>query len=72
MSTETFLGLDTAGDVYAGRPVAVATVLEHPNAAVVGRRLVVRLSSAGDGGSQPGMVIDSLKADARHLRRWPK
>ena len=55
------------GDVYAGRPVAVATVLEHPNAAVVGRRLVVRPSSAGDGGSQPGMIIDSLKADARHL-----
>jgi xanthine dehydrogenase accessory factor len=68
VSTKTFPGLDTvAGDVYAGRPVAVATVLEHPNAAVVGRRLVVRPPSAGNGGSQPGMIIDSLKADARHL-----
>jgi xanthine dehydrogenase accessory factor len=31
-----------ADDVDAGRPVAVATVVEHPNRAWVGRRLVIR------------------------------
>ena len=31
-----------AADVGAGRPVAVATVVRHPDAGLVGRRLVVR------------------------------
>src|SRR3954471_15172 len=31
-----------AADVEAGRPVAVCTVIEHPDPALVGRRLVVR------------------------------
>jgi len=33
---------EVVGSVSGGCAVAVATVLEHPNAAVVGRRLVVR------------------------------
>ena len=63
VSAETFPGLDAvARDLHANRPVAVATILEHPDAAVVGRRLVVRprpggrvppeLASAGSTGSQ--------------------
>jgi xanthine dehydrogenase accessory factor len=42
-----------AADVEAGRPVAVCTVLEHPDASRVGRRLVVRPEDAdpGDAGS---------------------
>src|SRR3954454_17903898 len=42
-----------ADDVEAGRPVAVATVVEHPHPAWVGRRLVVR----------PDQVDGSLRSD---------
>src|SRR5690242_8519422 len=33
---------DIAADVAEGRPVAVAVVVEHPDHALVGRRLIVR------------------------------
>jgi len=46
-------------DVAAGRPVAVATVVEHPDPARVGRRVVVR----PDGGDVSGS-IGSPRADA--------
>ncbi len=40
---ETFPELgDIADDVAAGRPVALATVIEHPDPARLGRRLVIR------------------------------
>ena len=43
VSRETFPELGgVAADVEAGRPVAVVTVIDHPDAARVGRRLVVR------------------------------
>ncbi len=43
VSAQTFPGLDRlADDVHEGRPVAIATVIEHPNPEWVGRRLVVR------------------------------
>jgi len=42
-------------DVEAGRPVAVATVVAHPDAAVVGQRLIVR----------PDSVIGSLGSERR-------
>jgi len=43
VSTETFPGLGrVADDIEAGRPVAVATVVEHPDPSWLGRRLVVR------------------------------
>jgi xanthine dehydrogenase accessory factor len=78
VSAKTFPGLDAvAGDVQDGRPVAVATVVEHPDAAAVGRRLVVRpqpgrpvppeLTPAGSSASHTEKIVDSLKADARHL-----
>jgi len=39
----SFPGLDElAADIDAGRPVAVCTVVEHPDASLLGRRLVVR------------------------------
>ncbi len=48
VSQETFPQLDAvARDIEAGRPVAVATVVEHPDPAWLGRRLVVR--PEGDG-----------------------
>ncbi len=44
---ETFPELgDIAADVEAGRPVALATVIEHPDPSRVGRRLVVRPEDA--------------------------
>ncbi|GAB7002902.1 XdhC family protein [Nocardioides sp. AN3] len=33
---------EVAADVRAGRPVALATVIEHPDPAVLGRRLIIR------------------------------
>ncbi|HYF71415.1 MAG TPA: XdhC/CoxI family protein [Nocardioides sp.] len=43
VSRETFPELEeVAADIEAGRPVALATVIEHPDASWLGRRLVVR------------------------------
>ena len=54
-----------AVDVEAGRPVAVCTVLEHPDASRVGRRLVVRPEDAepGDAGSLGSARADDAVAD---------
>jgi xanthine dehydrogenase accessory factor len=44
---ETYPQLDeVADDIAAGRPVAVATVVAHPDSAWIGRRLVVRPDDA--------------------------
>jgi xanthine dehydrogenase accessory factor len=79
VSAETFPGLDAVmGEVHAGRSVAVATIVEHPDATAVGRRLVVRpeqpgmpvppeLAPADSSASQAGSIVDSLTADARRL-----
>src|SRR6476646_9452121 len=46
ISRATFPELQqVADDVEAGRPVAVATVVEHPDPAWLGRRIVVRPES---------------------------
>jgi len=50
---------EIAEDVEAGRPVAVATVVEHPDPSWIGRRMVVR----PDGGATSGS-IGSARADA--------
>jgi xanthine dehydrogenase accessory factor len=43
VSRETFPELgDLAADIGAGRPVALATVIEHPDPAWLGRRMVIR------------------------------
>jgi xanthine dehydrogenase accessory factor len=48
VSRETFPELEeVAADIEAGRPVAVATVIEHPDPARLGRRLVVRPDIGG-------------------------
>jgi xanthine dehydrogenase accessory factor len=47
-----------ADDVEAGRPVAVATVVEHPDPAWIGRRVVVRPDAAMTGS------LGSARADA--------
>ncbi len=59
-----------ADDVAAGRPVAVATVIEHPDPAWLGRRLVVRPedSEGGTSGSIGSPRADgAVTDDARGL-----
>ena len=59
VSRETFPQLgEVAADIEAGRPVALATVIEHPDPAWVGRRLVVRPHLAAEGS------LGSPRADA--------
>ena len=63
VSQQTFPQLgDLAADVRAGRPVALATVIEHPDPDRVGRRLVVRPDDA-EGPAQEGS-LGSERADA--------
>ncbi|WP_310528887.1 XdhC family protein [Nocardioides sp.] len=58
VSRETFSELgEIAADVAAGRPVALATVVEHPDPAWLGRRVVVRP------GEQPVGSLGSARAD---------
>lgn len=62
VSQNTFRQLSAiADDIEAHRPVAVATVIAHPDAAWVGRRLVVRRDTA-DGPVEGS--LGSLRADA--------
>ena len=62
---ETFPELGAiAADIEAGRPVAVATVVEHPDPARVGRRVVVRPEDADE-----PVVEGSLGARTAPTRR---
>ncbi|WP_244930022.1 XdhC/CoxI family protein [Nocardioides sp. W7] len=74
VSRETFPELgEIAADVAAGRPVALATVVEHPDPEWVGRRLVVRPDGAlvpdlarggrSDRGTRTSGTIGSARAD---------
>src|SRR6476469_1332988 len=60
-----------AADVEAGRPVAVCTVIEHPDPAHLGRRLVVRPDDvpehARDGTLGSARADDAVGDDARGL-----
>ena len=71
VSPETYPELgDVAADIEAGRPVAVATVVEHPDPSRLGRRLIVRAeedldSRSGSLGST--RLDDAVSDDARGL-----
>jgi xanthine dehydrogenase accessory factor len=72
VNRETFPELgDVAADIEAGRPVAVATVIEHPDPQWVGRRLVVHPDDESDRTSGAGAVssgsLGSIRADAAVL-----
>lgn len=59
VNRETFPDLDEiAGDIESGRPVALATVIEHPDPARLGRRLVIRPEEPATGS------LGSARADA--------
>jgi xanthine dehydrogenase accessory factor len=65
---ETFPELEqVAADVEAGRPVAVATVIEHPDGAWLGRRLVVRPDGAPTGSLGSSRADDAVRDDALGL-----
>ncbi|MCW2867805.1 MAG: pucA, partial [Marmoricola sp.] len=67
VSRTTFPELgEVAADVEAGRPVALATVVEHPDPAWVGRRLVVRPEEVG-GELGSSRATDAVVDDARGL-----
>ncbi|GAB3052216.1 XdhC family protein [Intrasporangium mesophilum] len=74
VSRETFPELgDVAADIEGGRPVAVATVIEHPEPTWLGRRLVVRPEDDDDVSATPeaslgsGRVDDAVRDDARGM-----
>jgi xanthine dehydrogenase accessory factor len=65
VSQQTFPELgDVADDIEAGRPVAVATVIDHPDPAWVGRRLVVRPEGGDEAARMPSGSLGSPRADA--------
>jgi xanthine dehydrogenase accessory factor len=65
---ETFPELEEiAADIEAGRPVAVATVLEHPDPAWLGRRLVVRPDLPATGTLGSARADDAIHDDALGL-----
>jgi xanthine dehydrogenase accessory factor len=66
VSRETFPELaEVAADIEAGRPVAIATVVEHPDRSWLGRRIVVRPegAEAGDSGSLGSARADDAVTD---------
>ena len=68
VAREGFADLDAvAADVDAGRPVAVVTVVRHPDPDVVGRRMVVRPGSAPTGTLGSARRDDAVVADAGGL-----
>lgn len=69
VSRESFPELgEVAADIEAGRPVAVATVIEHPDPDILGRRVVVR---PGESHAQTLSISpradDAITDDARGL-----
>jgi xanthine dehydrogenase accessory factor len=67
LSQNTFPHLDLVVDAITGhRPVAVATVIAHPDPAWLGRRLVIGPESA-EGSLGSGRADDAVTDDARGL-----
>ena len=68
VSRETFPELgEIAADVEAGRPVALATVVEHPDPAWLGRRVVVRPGEELSGTLGSARADDAVHDDALGL-----
>ena len=68
VSKETFPELgEIAADIEAGRPIALATVIEHPDPAVLGRRLVVRPDAPAV--RDEDAVLERDPQQVRHGRR---
>ncbi|UMG93454.1 XdhC/CoxI family protein [Nocardioides sp. TF02-7] len=66
VSRETFPELgEVAADLADGTPVAIATVVEHPDAARVGRRMFLRPATPGGRGPGDGGDASGEPAEAR-------
>lgn len=64
VSREDFPELgEVAGDIAAGRPVAVVTVVEHPDPALLGRHLVLRPEGEPTAGSLGSERLDAAVSD---------
>lgn len=64
VNRETFPELGAiAEDLRSGRPVAVATIVDHPDAAYVGRRMVIRPGDQAHTGSLGSARIDAAVGD---------
>jgi xanthine dehydrogenase accessory factor len=68
VSRETFPELAEVRDhLEAGRPVAVATVIDHPDAAWVGRRVIVRPDAEASASLGSDRADDAVRDDALGL-----
>ncbi len=68
VSRETFPELGAiAADIGAGRPVALATVIDHPDPAWLGRRMVVRPDRDAEGSLGSARADDAVHDDALGL-----
>jgi xanthine dehydrogenase accessory factor len=68
VSRETFPELEEiAADIEAGRPVALATVIEHPDPSWLGRRLIVRPDQPAAGSLGSARADDAVHDDALGL-----
>jgi xanthine dehydrogenase accessory factor len=68
VSKETFPELgEIAADIEAGNPVAVATVVEHPDPSYLGRRMVMRSEGAATGSLGSARIDDAVRDDALGL-----
>jgi xanthine dehydrogenase accessory factor len=68
VSQQTFPELaEVAQDIAAGRPVSVATVIDHPDRAWVGRRLIVRPEGEPSGSLGSARADGAITDDARGL-----
>ena len=68
VSRETFPELeDLAADLEAGRPVAVATVIEHPDPAWLGRRVIIHPDEPVVGSLGSPRADDAVHDDAMGL-----
>ncbi|WP_418063904.1 XdhC family protein [Pimelobacter simplex] len=68
VSQTTFPELgEIAADIEAGRPVAVATVVDHPDPSYVGRRVVLRPDEPATGSLGSPRIDDAVRDDAMGL-----
>ena len=68
VSKETFPELgEIAADIEAGNPVAVATVVEHPDPSYLGRRMVMRSEGAATGSLGSARIDAAVRDDALGL-----
>jgi xanthine dehydrogenase accessory factor len=68
VNQETFPELgEVIADIQAGRPVALATVVEHPDSSWVGRRVVVRPEGEPSGSLGSDRADDAVRDDALGL-----